>query len=106
VNILIIGAAPKSLVNFRGDLIRTLITSGHHVTAMAAPAAPEVRDRIETMGAAFTPFPVVRNGLNPLKDLRIFFSLFKTFRKTKPDIIQAYTIKPVIWGGIAAVFCA
>jgi glycosyltransferase involved in cell wall biosynthesis len=102
MRILVIGAAPKSLVNFRGDLIRTLITSGHHVTAMAAPAALDVRDRIEAMGAAFTPFPVERNGLNPLKDLRTFFFLYKTFRKTKPDIILAYTIKPVIWGGIAA----
>jgi hypothetical protein len=32
MRILVIGAAPKSLVNFRGDLIRTLITSGHHVS--------------------------------------------------------------------------
>jgi glycosyltransferase involved in cell wall biosynthesis len=104
VNILIIGAAPKSLVNFRGDLIRTLIGSGHHVTAMAAPAAPAVRAQIESLGAVFRPFPVERSGLNPLKDLRSFFSLCTTFRQTKPDIILAYTIKPVIWGGLAAAF--
>jgi glycosyltransferase involved in cell wall biosynthesis len=103
-HILIIGAAPKSLVNFRGDLIRTLISSGRHVTAMAAPAAPAVRAQIESMGAVFRPFPVERSGLNPLKDLRSFFSLCTTFRQTKPDIILAYTIKPVIWGGLAAAF--
>jgi hypothetical protein len=104
VNILIIGAAPKSLVNFRGDLIRTLISSGHHVTAMAAPAAPAVRAQIESLGAVFRSFPVERSGVNPLKDLRTFFSLCTTFRQTKPDIILAYTIKPVIWGGMAAAF--
>jgi glycosyltransferase involved in cell wall biosynthesis len=103
-HILIIGAAPKSLVNFRGDLIRTLISSGHHVTAMAAPAAPAVRAQIESLGAVFRSFPVERSGLNPLKDLRTFFSLYTTFCQTKPDIILAYTIKPVIWGGLAAMF--
>jgi hypothetical protein len=54
LNILIIGAAPKSLVNSRGDLIRTLIRFGHHVTAMADPtSAAEVISQIEAMGATF-----------------------------------------------------
>jgi glycosyltransferase involved in cell wall biosynthesis len=69
---------------------------------MAAPAAPAVRAQIESLGAVFRSFPVERSGVNPLKDLRTFFSLYTTFRQTKPDIILAYTIKPVIWGGMAA----
>jgi len=103
LNILIIGAAPRSLVNFRGNLIRTLVSSGHHVTAMAAPAAADLRAQIESLGAVFRPFLVERSGLNPLKDLRTFFFLYKAFRQTKPDIVLAYTIKPVIWGGLATV---
>jgi hypothetical protein len=71
---------------------------------MAAPAAPAVRAQIESLGAVFRSFPVERSGVNPLKDLRTFFSLCTTFRQTKPDIILAYTIKPVIWGGLAAAF--
>jgi hypothetical protein len=87
VNIFVIVSPPKSLVNFRGDLIRTLITSGHHVTAMAAPAPLELRVQVDSLGAGFCSFPVERSGLNPLKDLRTFFSLFKIFWKTKPDIM-------------------
>jgi glycosyltransferase involved in cell wall biosynthesis len=101
-HILIVGALPESLVNFRGDLIRTLVQSGHHVTAMAAPASSQLISQIEDLGAEFHPFPVQRNRLNPWKDLQTFYALYKTFRQTKPDIILAYTVKPVIWGGLAA----
>jgi glycosyltransferase involved in cell wall biosynthesis len=90
------------MVNFRGDLICTLIDNGHHVTALTTSGSPTGRSQIKSLGAVFCSFPVERSGLNPLKDLRTFFFLYKTFRKTKPDIILAYTIKPVIWGGIAA----
>ena len=102
MHILIIGALPKSLANFRGDLIRTLVCSGHRVTTMAAPVSPQIIRQIEGLGVEFQPFPVQRNGLNPWKDILTFISLYKTFRETKPDIVMAYTIKPVIWGGLAA----
>ena len=40
-NILIIGALPRSLLNFRGELIKKMISDGHSVTAMSAPASEE-----------------------------------------------------------------
>lgn len=101
-HIVIIGALPTSLVNFRGDLIRTLVSSGHQVTAMAAPATRQHISQIEGLGAIFQPFPVQRNGLNPIADLRTFLALCAAFRQTRPDIVIAYTIKPVIWGGLAS----
>ena len=101
-HVLIIGALPESLVSFRGDLIHALTQSGQRVTAMAAPTPPEFYSQMETLGAEFQSFPVQRNGLNPWKDLQTFYALYKTFRQTKPDIILAYTVKPVIWGGLAA----
>ncbi len=69
---------------------------------MAAPASPQINRQIKDLGAGFYPFPVQRNGLNPWEDIQTFTSLCKTFRQTKPDIVMAYTIKPVIWGGLAA----
>ncbi|XCN74217.1 MAG: glycosyltransferase family 4 protein [Candidatus Electrothrix aestuarii] len=100
--IALIGAYPASLINFRGDLIRTLVLSGHQVTAMAAPASQETIAKIHSLGADFRSFPIHRTGLNPWKDLQTFFSLRRIFRQEKPDVILAYTIKPVIWGGLAA----
>lgn len=57
--------------------------------------------RLAGLGAAFRSYPVQRNGMNPLKDLQTFFALRRTFAKLSPDIVLAYTIKPVVWGGLA-----
>jgi len=100
--LLIIGALPESITNFRGELIRSIVEKGHLVTAMAADASQPTIDKINSTGATFMPYPIERNGLNPAKDLKTFFSLKKAIKKIKPNTILAYTIKPVIWGGIAA----
>ena len=100
--IAIIGALPESLVNFRGDLIKTLAHSGHHVIAMAGPASKETIGILEDFGAVFISYPIQRSGMNPRKDFETLLSLYKILEQEKPDIILAYTIKPVIWGGIAS----
>ncbi len=101
--ILIIGALADSLRNFRGDLINSLVFEGHDVFVMAGNADNYTRTRIEELGAAFSSYPVQRNGLNPLYDLATFFSLRNAIIKLNPEIVLAYTIKPVIWGGLALI---
>ncbi|MBQ4812038.1 glycosyltransferase family 4 protein [Pseudoalteromonas luteoviolacea] len=101
--IFIIGALPRSLVVFRGELIATLATQ-YEVTCMANNATLEEIETINSLGAQYIDFPVKRNGLNPFEDLRTLLFLIKTFRAHNPDIVFAYTIKPVVWGGIAAIF--
>ena len=101
MHVVIIGALPESLTNFRGDLIRAMVAAGHHVTAMAAPASAEQVSEIERTGAKFRAFDIERNGLNPLADLKTLRSLGLALRELAPDVVLAYTIKPVIWGGLA-----
>ncbi len=45
-----------------------------------------------------------RKGLNPLRDILLFWELFKVYRELQPDIIFQYTIKPNIYGSFAAFF--
>ena len=56
---------------------------------------------IEALGARFRPFPVQRNGMNPFLDLATFWALRRAFVELRPDVVLAYTIKPIIWGGLA-----
>jgi len=86
---------------FRGDLIRALVTAGHRVTAMAGPAPPEQVDRIRALGADFRPFPVQRNRISPAADLRTLLALRRAFSTLVPDVVLAYTAKAVIWSGLA-----
>ena len=99
--VVVLGALAESLINFRGDLIKSLVGAGHEVSAMAAQADDATRHSIEALGASFRPYPVQRSGMNPLHDLTTFFALREVFSDFKPDIVLAYTIKPVIWGGLA-----
>ena len=102
IKIIVIGGLASSLVNFRGDLIRSFIENGHDVVAMSASTDDKLISEIESLGCKFIPIPIERNGLNPLSDFKLLISLWRLFRFEKPDVILSYTIKPVIWGGLAA----
>lgn len=100
-HVVIVGAYPESLVNFRGELIRALVGRGYHVTAMGAPASLAVVAKIEELGAQYQAFPVHRNTLSIRNDIATFVALRRLFREIRADVVLAYTIKPVIWGGLA-----
>jgi glycosyltransferase involved in cell wall biosynthesis len=46
--------------------------------------------------------PIKRGGVNPLKELETFFSVLRAFQRLKPDMVHLVTVKPYLYGGIAA----
>jgi len=44
-------------------------------------------------------------SLNPLKELKVLFNLFRFYRKLKPDLVCHFTIKLNIYGSITAWLC-
>lgn len=104
MKILIIGASPRSIKNFRGKLITTLKSKGLEVTASASNASLKDINQIIKLGCDYLDYSVSRNGLNPVQDLVTLYSLTKNINHLKPEITLAYTIKPIIWGGIASRF--
>jgi glycosyltransferase involved in cell wall biosynthesis len=69
---------------------------------MASDDEPAVSEALEIMGARYRPYPVRRTGMNPLHELRTLRALRAAFRDLQPDVVLAYTIKPVVWAGLAA----
>lgn len=43
-----------------------------------------------------------RDSTNPLKDITLFFEFVRIYRQLKPDLVLHYTVKPNIYGGMAA----
>jgi glycosyltransferase involved in cell wall biosynthesis len=43
-------------------------------------------------------------GANPVKDLALIVELYAVYKKIKPDVILHYTIKPNVYGSLAASF--
>lgn len=69
----------------------------------AAPSEnAEVPQKLAEMGERFTPVALARAGLNPLADARSLFLLKNLFQRERPDVVPSYTIKPVIYGSLAA----
>lgn len=93
------------LVNFRGEVIRHFMRKGHQVVLVA----PEKEDKqMRTTipdGVRYIPVKMARTSLNPVKDFGYFMRILKIFRAERPDYIFNYTIKPNIYGSIAARLC-
>lgn len=102
MKILIIGVEPYSIYNFRGCLIKSLIKNGCEVVAAGYKASNSQKIKINSLGCKYIEYDVNRVGLNPIKELKTLFHFITIFKDEKPDIVLAYSIKPVIWGGIAS----
>ena len=104
VIVLIVASYSVSLRNFRGPLIEALIARGHKVHACAPSLLKDKSTRhwLEERGVTCHDAPVDRTGLNPFSDLRTLLQLKRLMRCVRPDVCLCYTIKPVIWGLLAA----
>lgn len=79
-----------------------MIAKGHDVYGCAPDAPAQVRESLAKLGVQYIHVPIDRAGMNPVRDLRSAFLLFRLFKKIQPNIVLSYTAKPVIWGSLAA----
>lgn len=101
--LMVAGYAP-SLVGFRGPLIGALQQAGFqvHVAAPDLPVGDALRTQLEAQGLVVHDVPIRRTGTNPLTDLLAVLALYRLMRQVRPNYILAYTVKPVIYGTLAA----
>jgi glycosyltransferase involved in cell wall biosynthesis len=102
--IVIFGSLAESLLNFRGDLIRHLRACGHEVVAVAPGESAEVDLTLKSWGVRRVQIRMDRTGIDPISDLRFLIDLCRLLQKEQPDVLLAYTIKPVVYGMLAARF--
>jgi glycosyltransferase involved in cell wall biosynthesis len=69
-----------------------------HVATMDGPSVP----RIVAHGLSHHAIPLSRSGKNPLRELQSIYALWRLLRQLRPSLVHAVTIKPVLYGGIAA----
>ncbi len=86
--------------NFRLPLIRALKAQGHEVS-VAAPR-DEYTDRVIAEGVSFYDLPIEAKGKNPLNELKTLFEFRKAYKTLAPDVVLQYTIKPNLYGSLAA----
>ena len=102
--VLILASHGSSLRNFRGALIERLCLEGIdvHVAAPSLGLSSSTSEWLRALGVNLHQVPIVRSGINPLRDIYSLCVLLVLIKRIKPHLYLGYTIKPVIWGGLAS----
>ncbi len=90
----------RYFLTHRRPVVEAAQASGYEVHV----AAPEGKaaGRIRAEGFSFHAIPLSRQGTRPWEESHTLFALMRLYRALKPDLVQHHTIKPVLYGGIAA----
>lgn len=102
LKILLLGSFADSVIKFRGPLIADLMATGHEVVVGVPSPGNSLREELRTLGARLVETPLSRRGLNPVGDFTYYRRLAGIIESEKPGFVLTYTIKPNIWGGLAA----
>jgi glycosyltransferase involved in cell wall biosynthesis len=105
MRVVVLGGFAPSLVRFRGPLLSELVRRGHEVVALSAGGTPALEAALGELGVDYREIPLGRTGLDPRADLETLGALARALRAIRPDVFFAYTLKAVIWGGLAARLC-
>ncbi len=90
----------NSFYSYRIEVALAARDSGFevHVAAPEGKAAEILRAK----GLRYHPIPMTRSGLAPWKEFSTISTLFRLYRRVRPDLVHHLRLKPVLYGGLAA----
>jgi len=100
MNVLINSGRTVPFLETRKKLVSSIINRGHNVTLTGYQTGYE--EEIKNMGASFVEMHVNRASFNPIKDIKLLIAYYKLIKRNKIKVVHSYTIKPNIYGTIAA----
>ena len=100
LHIALVANTSWSIYNFRIDLIRMLVAYGCKVTVIAPWDSST--SKLIAVGVRYLPLQVDNHGMSPWHDLKLLYRFYRYYSKEDFDTIIHYTIKPNIYGSIAA----
>jgi glycosyltransferase involved in cell wall biosynthesis len=99
--IILISRCSWSVFNFRRGLARFLQRQGADVIT-AGGGGDGFDKQLREHGIDFKALPISQAGLTPLADVRCFLYMIYWFLRERPEIIHFFTIKPAVYGNLAA----
>jgi len=89
-----------NIYNFRMNFVCSLLDKGYEVHTIAP--YDDYTHLLQEAGCIYHKVRMDSRGANPIKDSALIMELFMIYRKIKPDFILHYTIKPNVYGTLAA----
>jgi len=99
--VVLAGNSSWNIVNFRSGLIHALKSAGYEPVVIA-PVDPAAEQRMADLGVERIVIGMERSGLNPFADLHLLLKYRRLLKDLRPIAYLGFTIKPNIYGGIAA----
>ena len=100
MKVLLVANADWGLYNFRLPLARALRDQGMDV-ALVCPEGPYV-PRLREAGFRVLVWRMRRRSVGPVSEAGAILHLARLYRLEAPHAVQHYTIKPIVYGSIAA----
>lgn len=97
---ILISPKNRTVWNFRGDLLKEIRKKGYDVI-VTGPDQTDV-EKVEELGVRFKEIPMNKTGTSVVGDLKYCQALYHFLKQEKPDVTLGYTVKPVVYGAIAA----
>lgn len=89
-----------NIYNFRMNFVKTLLDQGYEVHTIAP--VDDYTHYLTEAGCIHHKVRMDSRGANPIKDAALIVELLLIYRKIRPDIVLHYTIKPNVYGTLAA----
>jgi glycosyltransferase involved in cell wall biosynthesis len=90
----------RSFITFRLPIARAAQAEGYEVHLATPPDAG--KDRISGDGFILHDLALARGRGNIFSELGSILQLFRLFRAVRPSVVHLVTVKPVLYGGLAA----
>lgn len=100
INIVMVANTAWSIFNFRHGLLVRLLDDGYRITVISPNDS--FSEKLKMVGCDVIDLPMSAKGVNPFDDIKLVTLLYRYYRKLNPDLVIHYTIKPNIYGSLAA----
>ena len=98
--VLILVNKQTTIVNFRLEVVAALVKAGYTVY-VSVPDGDRIGE-IEAVGANIILTPMDKDSTDPVKDFKLMLTYRRLVKETGADLVLTYTIKPNVYGGMAA----
>ena len=100
--VVVFSSTSRSLIGFRGQLINKLISLGMEVHVFSPDFQEDILLILNEMGVIVHTVPLERTKISLYSDFQTLLKVTLVLKNIQPNYILSYTIKPVIYGSIAA----
>lgn len=89
-----------NIYNFRLNFLKSLLAQGYEVHTIAPK--DDYTHLLTELGCIHHAITMDSRGANPIKDSALIVELWTIYRKIRPAVVLHYTIKPNVYGTLAA----